>query len=402
MKIGIDYGRERVELDVPDGVRIEARQPPPEPLSDPAAAVRAALETPHEYPALRQALTPDDHVAIIVDDRLPRVVELLTPILEHLVSAQVELAAVTVVCASSANQGWVDDLPEAFEEIHVEIHDAADRRKLSYLATTKHGRRLYLNRTVVDADQIVVLAARGYDPLLGYSGAEGAIYPAFSDEATRKEMHGRLSLTTPGDAHAPVRQEAAEAAWLMGAPFLVQIIPGAGDRIAHIVAGSLGSSSEGQRLLDARWRISVPEPVQTIIASLSGDPAWHDFADLARAAATAARAVQPGGRIVLLSRATPALGPGAALLRQTEDPGQALELLEKEPPLDRAAAVQWASAAQKARIYLLSGLPTETAEELYATPLERAEQVQRLLGRDGSVLLLPDAHHSLAVIAERG
>src|SRR5262249_9157163 len=55
---------------------------------------------------------------------------------------------------------------------------------------------------------------RSYDPVLGYSGAETSIYPTLSDEATRKEMLGKLSMAAPGSVAWPVRQEAAEVAWL--------------------------------------------------------------------------------------------------------------------------------------------------------------------------------------------
>src|SRR5262249_47753037 len=160
-----------------------------------------------------------------------------------------------------------------------------DRKRLSYLATTKDGRRLYLNRAVVDADQVVVLSGRGYDPRLGYSGAEGSLFPALSDEATLEDTNDRLSTAPPGAAPWPLRQEAEEAAWLLGAPFFVQIIPGAGGTIAHVISGMADTSREGQRLLDVRWRQVVAGPAGTVVATVSGDPARQGFRDLAAALA---------------------------------------------------------------------------------------------------------------------
>jgi len=401
MHLAIDYGRAQLQLDVPDARLATLSRPAPvAPVSDPAAAVRQALEHPFDFPALRRALTPDDHVAIVVDEHLPRLAELLTPILEHIAAARVTPEAITLLCPPpSGTQDWVNDLPDEFQDVRIEVHDPTDRRKLSYLATTKHGRRLYLNRTAVDADQLVVLTKRSYDPLLGYAGAEGAIYPALSDTATRQEAASKMSLAPPGGTAWPLRQEAAEVAWLLGAPFLVQVIEGAGEEIAHVVGGSLGSSTEGQRLLDARWRATVAGPVGTVVAGVSGDPARHGFTDLAQALASAARVVRDNGRIILLTEATPQLGAAAELLRQAETPAQALEWLRQQKPADMAAACQWASAAQKAHIYLLSGLDDETAEELFTTPLDHAGQTQRLLAADGAFLFLADAHKALAVAA---
>jgi nickel-dependent lactate racemase len=400
MQIGIDYSLGHLDLEVRESNLVGVQRHPPAPaLADPAAAVRAALEEPVGFPALRRALTPDDHVVIVLDEQTPRLPELLMPLLEHIAAAHVRPEALTLVCPplASPQQYWLDGLPDAFQEVQVEVHDPTDRRHLSYLATTRRGRRLYLNRTVVDADQLVVFGRRGYDPLLGYAGAEGALYPALSDEATRQELWSHLSLAVPGKKHWPVRQEAAEVAWLLGAPFFVQIIEGAGEEVAHVVTGLVDTSGEGDRLLDARWRVTVEQPADTVIASVSGDPSRHSFADLARALACASHVVKPEGRIVLLSETEPELGPAVEILRHAENPNQALQLLRKHMPPDMAAAFQWAGAAQRAAIYLLSGIPAETAEEMFTVPLEHAGQVQRLLGGNGSCLFLADAHKTMAV-----
>jgi nickel-dependent lactate racemase len=361
--------------------------------------VRASLETPIGFPALRRALTPDDHVVIVLDEQLPRLPQLLMPVLEHVTGAQVAPAAITVLCMPGAgSQSWVDVLPESFQEVRIEVHDPTDRRRLSYLATTRRGRRIYLNRTAVDADQLIVLTRRGFDPLLGYSGAEGALYPALSDETTRQELNGFLSLEAPGEKPWPIRQEAAEVAWLLGAPFMVQIIEGAGDSVSHVLAGLAETGDEALRLLNARWRVEVNRLANTVVASVTGDASRHTFAELAQALASAARVVQPQGKIVLLSQAGPALGEAAELLRRADDPNQGLHLLREHKGVDRTAAFQWASAARRANLYLLSELPTETAEELFVTPLEHAAQVQRLIGSSASCLLLADAHKTLAVV----
>ena len=153
------------------------------------------------------------------------------------------------------------------------MHQPEDRRKLAYLAATKQGQRIYLNRSAVDADQLVVLTRRRYDPLVGYAGAETALYPALGDEATINEQYTKLDPRAPGSTPWPIQQQAREIAWLVGAPFFVQIIEGEGDSIAKILAGPLESSSEGERLLNERWRGKAPRPADVVIAGISGDPA---------------------------------------------------------------------------------------------------------------------------------
>jgi nickel-dependent lactate racemase len=389
----LHFGRGQIDVALPDEqlVPVRRRAPAP-PLAEPVAAVREAIERPVGFPPLRRALTPDDHVTVVLEERLPHVGRLLTPLLEHVASAGVAPEAITLLSAApAADQGWLEDLPEAFEEVRVEVHDPKDRKKLAYLATTRGGRRLYVNRSAVDADQIVVLGWPDAEPLLRRGGA-GMLFPALSDEATREELAAERA------SPAGLRQQAAEVAWLLGAPFLVQVVEGAGDDIAAVAAGPVDTAEEGLRLYEARWGLTTADLADTVVATLSGDPRRHDFADLARALAHAAQAVQPEGRLILLTEAAPRLGPGAELLCQSEDPAQALERLSKGQLPDRVAAIQWAAAAGRARVYLLSGLPEATAEGLFVSPMENAAQLQRLMRRAGSYLLLEDADKALPTV----
>lgn len=394
----VDFGQRHDELVVPaEKVIAVHRALAAPPLADPAAAVDAALEAPLGFPPLRRALTPDDHVAVVVDESLAALPRLLPPVLRHVREAGVQLDAVTIVCAPpSTGQPWLENLPDEFQDVHIEVHQPDDRKKLAYLAATRQGRRVYLNRTVVDADQTVILTRRGYDPILGYGGASGTLYPTLSDAATRRESHSHLSLAAPGAEPWKMKREAAEVAWLLGVPFLVQVIEGSDGSVLHVLGGPAETSAEGERLLDERWRIEVDEPADVVVATLGGDPARHGFAEFANAWAAAARVVNAGGAIVLLTDAAPRLGASSEMMRAHEDPGRVLTLLMKEPPADIEAGFQWTSAATNAKLYLLSRLKIDVAEELFTTPLENVGQARKLVR--GRVLFLPDAHQTMAVV----
>jgi hypothetical protein len=137
-----------------------------------------------------------------------------------------------------------------------------------------------------------------------------------------------------------------------------------------------------------------------VLATITGDPARQDVNDIARALASATRVVRPDGVIVLLSETAPELSEGFRMIEQADDPAAALTQLREASPSDWPAVYQWVNAVSKARVFLLSGLPPETAEALFTTPLEHAGQVQRLLDAGGSCLVLPDAHKLLAVTAD--
>jgi nickel-dependent lactate racemase len=398
MRAGVAWGQQTLELEIREGNLVPAVRAAIAPdLADPAQAMRDALERPVDYPALRLALTPDDHVAVVVDETVTHLARLLVPLLEHIHSAHVQPEAITLVCSPpSSGQPWLDELPDEFQDVQVEVHQPADRKKLAYLATTKSERRVYLNRTTVDADQVVLLTRRGYDPHVGYCGAETALYPGLTDTATADELRIQLDSAPPGPTPSPIQAEACEIAWLSGAPFFVQVIDGTGDAIAHVLGGPLESSNIGQQLLDARWRVAFAQQADVVIAGVSGTAGGIDA--LARAFFAAARVVKPGGSIVVLSDITPTLGPGFELFRRHDDPDLACRVLLQERPSDLTAGFQWATAASQARLYLLSGLPGDVAEELFTIPLQHAEQAQKLLTDHATCILLPDAHKTLAVL----
>jgi nickel-dependent lactate racemase len=395
----MQVGSSAVAIHLPDAQLLSVHRGPPAPaIADVPAAVRDALENPIGFPALRRALTPDDHVAVLVDERLGELPRFVAPLLEHLAEARIALEAVTLLRAGGGSApDWVDALQGAFPRLRIEEHEPHNRKRLSYLATTKKGRRVYLNRTAVDADQLVVLSRRFYDPLFGIGGAADTVFPALGDVETRQAMLGGLSMAAPGNTPWPAQQEAEEVAWLLGAPFFLQIIEGAGDEIVHVVGGLIQTSADGQRLQNTRWLARVDEPAETVIAEVGGDPSRHTFADLAQALACASRVVAPHGRIILVGGGAPEIGPAARVLRQTDSPAEALQLLKDQKSADLPAAFQWASAARRADLYVLSQLPGDLVEELFAIPLENTGQAERLIG-GCPCLYLADADKTLAVL----
>ncbi len=398
----IAWGEQFVELEIPpDRLVALHRVASAAPVVDLAVAARDALESPFEFPPLRRALTPEDKVVIAIEPNIPGVAVLLAAILQHLAEARIEPSAVTLLLLdANQDQSWIDTLPDEFQEVQIETHRADDRKLLAYLATTKGGRRIYLNRSLVDADQTVILTHRRYDALTGHAGGASVIFPGLCEIETANEVRSHISLAAPSVGSWKLKHEADEVAWYLGAPFFVQVIQGGGGQILHVVGGAHEARRHGERLLDAYWHVTADEPADLVIAAVSGPPKSHSFATIAQAALNASRVLRPGGRIVLLTDADPAIGPSLQIIRNEEEPHAAKERIVAEKPPDLEAGYLWTSVAEKAKLYLLSRLPIETAEELYVTPLERPGQAQKLIAAAERVIVLPDAHLALATLRQ--
>ena len=394
------WGRQELELELGRARLVEARRGPmPPPLADLAAATESALAEPFQFPQLRRALTPEDHVVVVLDPMLAHPEHLLPPLLRHITEARVDPSAITLLCpVAEQSQAWIELLPEAFQEIRVETHQPDDPKKLAYLATTQGGRRVYLNRSAVDADQTIVVTRRFYDGHLGYAGGPGVVFPGLADEEALTESRAKVSMKVPGSKTFTMKHEAEEITWLMGAPFFLQVVEGEAGEPIHVVAGTLEACHEAERRLDAAWHVQLDEPSDLVVATLIGDPASHTFDDMARAVAYATRAVKPGGRVVLVCDADPELGPACQILREMEEPRAAKKRLFEEAPVDLEAGFLWTTAAERAKLYVFSQMSPDTIEEMYATPLDKATQVGKLIAAAETVAYLPDAHRTWATL----
>lgn len=340
----IHYGRRSLDLEIADDQRVTHHRGP-EPLADVKAATAAALESPFQFPPLRLAVTPDDHVALVIGEGLDDPTPILSAIREHLLTAGVD--------------------PSAIVSLRADQHDPTDRTQLAYLATTKGGRRIYLNRSIVDAEAVIVVSARRFDA----PGAEAALFPAFSDSET-------LSQTIDPD-------ESREVAWLLGLPFHVQLIDANAGGVAEVIAGAADAAREAEKHRDKAWRVTVPRRPDTVIATTSGS-------SIVTALDNASRVVQPNGRIVLMVDGMPLFSEAFDELRRASD---ADDVRTNHPDVKA-----WARAASHARVAILSDLGHAEAEELFASALSGPEQVQRFLARSADCLILEDSHRSLAVV----
>ena len=108
--------------------------------------------------------------------------------------------------------------------------------------------------------------------------------------------------------------------------------------------------------------------------------------------------MKPDGNVIILSEADADLTGAPEVLRRTDEPPEAVKLLFRERPADAAAAVQWAWAAGRAKLFLASEIRPTTVEEMFATPLSGPKDVQRLLDAPGHILIVPDAHKSWVTV----
>ncbi len=184
MQVAVDFQDQSLEIEAPPDRVIACWRGPEGVGTDATAAVSDALESPREFPALREMIVPGDRIALAVDPSIPGtrlVVEGIASVLE---ASGVDRDAMTVVVPR------IGPLPEEGERwggVRVVVHDPDDRTAMAYLASTREGRRVYLNRVLTDADVVLPVGRLGYDPDLGFRGPWSVLYPGLSDRETLRK-----------------------------------------------------------------------------------------------------------------------------------------------------------------------------------------------------------------------
>jgi hypothetical protein len=314
-------------------------------------------------------------------------------LLAELVKIGMAPTAITLIVPyTSETQPWLDELPDELDDIQLERHDPADAKKHAYLASTPEGRRIYMNRTMAEADVLLVLGGRRFDPALGgvAGGAELQLFPAFSNAETQKEI---AKLLEDDDNLDDVIEEAKAVTMYLGLPYFVQVLEGSNNTVAGVLFGLPPSTTDGEERQLALWERRVESDDADLAVVTIRATQRVGFADLSNAIQAAREVLAPDAPIVLLCAVAPELdGEAQRIIRAENAADAAKSLVSVSGEGNNLAALQWALAANNHPIFVRSSWPDGTVEDLFASPLQSASEVQKLIVRANRVVVLEDAH----------
>lgn len=408
MTVELNYGHTGTILCEVAEERVLATLFAPPASGDLQQALQTALEHPLDFPPMAQLFTPGDRVVLALDRHTPQAAMAVGEIWKLLEKRGVEAGDVTVLQPAGFDRVPLADprldLPAAVQAaMGWTIHDPTDRAQQAYLATTARGERVYLSRTLIEADVAVSVGLMSYDPVIGCRGTSSVFYPGLSSTDALSRAHGLGHSELGPDDERPLRQVIDEIAWLLGTQFTVQMLPAQGTGVAGLMAGANESVFRlGKEQLGKHWRLQLEHRAPVVVAAVEADAAGHGWRQVGAALATARNLVAKGGKVVILSQLDAELEAGMEMLRESPEARNVLQALRKVAPPDLVPATQLASAVDWARVYLLSNLDCDVVEDLFMTPLEAESEVQRLLRGEESCVLLGSAQHVYGEVRAAG
>jgi len=401
MAIELRYGRSgSLCMDLPaNSLLADFSMPQGTPLDDPAAAVAAAVSDPLEFPRLQDATIMGDHIAIAVERGVPQVAAVVAGMVHTLLEGGAAAKDIEIVLAPEIDVAAADPKAAIHDaargDVQVSVHDPVDKSALAYLAASKEGKPIYFNRSIAEADVVLPVSTLRLEESLGYAGVHSGLYPTFSDEETIHRF--RAPSSADWAAHRRRRRaEAEEAAWLLGVQFTVQVTPGPGNSVLHVLAGDANAvAKRGRELCAAAWLRKAPRRASLVVATIEGGPEQQTWENFGRALFSASQVVNDGGAIVLCTDLNCRPGPGLQRLTGTRDYDSLIHELRRDRSSDATSAALLAEMRERVQVYLLSELDGDVVEDLGVGYVNGTGDVQRLSRQHESCILLGNAQHAV-------
>ncbi len=420
--VSLPFGRERLDIQVPDDATI-LEPPPTVPLTDPGAAVLQSLLRPIAGPPLPDRVRAGQTVAVVISD-LTRPVPnqvILPPVFAQLRAAGIRDQDVTVVNGTGLHRA--NSEAELQEMLGSEIraryrivqHDARERETLVEVGRSPRGVPVELCRAYVEADVRVVTGFVEPHLFAGYSGGAKGVMPAVAGAEIIASNHGAANLSHPRarwctTSGNPVFEEMQALVGLCPPHFLLNITLDHARRVTGVFAGDLAPAHEAAMEQAARqYQAPITAPFDVVVVTNMGYPADTTLYQSVKGISVAAEAVRDGGAILLIAGCEEGLGGAdyVALLKEGASPAA---LLDQIRAAERPRHDQWqvqiqAMVQARAEVWLrsqMSRAETGAAHLLYAEDASVAVQGlvarAREQGRPGTVLVLPHGQLTVPVV----
>ncbi|NMB26244.1 MAG: nickel-dependent lactate racemase [Firmicutes bacterium] len=367
LQITLPYGHGTWDLDLPKTGWVGTFLPKrPEIVTSEGEIIEKALDWPVESATLEQIVEPGMGVAIVTSDNTrpcPNSV-LLPPLIERLNAGGVPDENITIVIALGLHRPMTDaELRDSvgedvFRRVKVINHDVDD---VVEVGRTSRGTPVEVFRLVVEADFRVCVGNVEFHYFAGFSGGAKALVPGVAAPVTVNRNHGHMVDDAAVAARLegnPVREDLEEAAALVGADFILNVVV---DEYHKVIDAVAGDPLVAHRILCQRLQetgiVDIPQPLDIAIVSAGGNPKDLNLYQAQKALDNCSGVVRQGGLIVLLAQCPEGYGNNVFQQWMTsgKTPIQLLEDIRQDFVLGGHKAAAISKIATNIKILLVTG-----------------------------------------------
>ena len=417
MKVRLAYGREGLEVELPDE-RTTVIEPTFVPgLPDAEGAILTALRNPIGTPPLRRIVEPTQSVAISVCDiTRPMPSKTLLPLLlgelRHIPPENITILIATGTHRTNTEEELAEMLGEGVvDKYSVVNHNGFDDDLLEEIGSTDSGIQVRLNRRWVESDIRITTGFVEPHFFAGFSGGPKMVAPGLAGFPTIMRLHDAAMIGHPNARFAetvgnPIHDAIREIARMSGVDFSVDVTINRDKRITSVYAGELFAVHKAACAVAQRLAMQpVSSPFDLVLTTNSGYPLDQNLYQAVKGMSAAAQVVRDGGRIICAaecSEGVPEHGQYRDILASCGSPAEVLEMIQQTEyeRHDQWQAQIQAQIQMKADVYLkCSYLTEQQVTDAHLTPVGRIEDTIEDCGPDASICVLPEGPQTIPYIS---
>ncbi len=423
MQVTLDYGKTGLPITLPDDRLLVPPLAirPASPLTDPEAALEAALTNPIGTKPLSELAKGKKTACVVICDITRPVPNkmILPPVLRTLEAAGIPRTGITVLVATGLhrpNEG--EELIELVGEYvatnyRCENHHGKVKEEHDYLGTTPKGVPAWIDSRYTRAELKITTGLIEPHLMAGYSGGRKLICPGIAALETVKVWHGPKFLEHPkadcGSVDGnPVHEENTRIALMAGCDFIVNVCIDGNRRVTGLWAGDMIKAWEqGVQFCRAVVKASVPKPVDIVVTSCAGYPLDTTWYQAVKGLTGALPIVRKGGTIVLAASLTEGLGSHE--FRAMLDAYEATGAYDRPSESETCAMDEWQLIMLKkvlshCRVKVVSGgLPADVLRRCRVEPVDSVERAVAdslaEYGPGATLAVIPKGPYVLPVLA---
>ena len=419
MKVKLAYGRDGLEVELPDD-RTTVIEPTFVPgLPDPEGAILTALRNPIGTMPLRRSSSPArrrnfrlrHHAPHAKQDTPAHSARRATP---H-PSGRHHHPDSDRHASRNTKAELADMLgDEVVENYRVINHDGFDDTTLESIGSTASGIDVRLNKRWVESDIRITTGFVEPHFFAGFSGGPKMVAPGLAGFPTIMRLHDAAMIGHPDARFAitvgnPIHDTIREIARMWGVDFSVDVTINRDHRITSVYAGELFAVHDAACAVSRRLAMQpVREPFDVVVTTNSGYPLDQNLYQAVKGMSAAAQVVREGGKIICAAECSdgvPEHGQYRDILASRGSPAELLQMIQDpgyEERHDQWQAQIQAQIQLKADIYLKSGfLSEQQVKEAHLKSVECIEDAIEDSGSGASICVLPEGPQTIPYISER-
>jgi len=415
------FGKEHLKVTVPDQFQCQVLNwKSAAPLTNPAAAIEAALDNPAAGPPLAAVMAGKKSAAISVCDitrPAPNPV-VLPPLLRRLEAGGIPRESITILIATglhrAATEAEIRQIvgPEIAATYTILNHDARQKAQHCHLGVTRSGTPVWIDERFLNADLHFSLGFIEPHLMLGFSGGRKLIAPGLAAQETIKELHSSRFMRDPRAREGliddnPLHAELLEIASLARHDFLIDVSLSHDRRIAAVFAGEpTGAHRAGVDWLRSSLTQYLEQPVDAVITTGGGYPLDMTFYQCIKGITAAENMVRPGGRILMAGACSEGVGSAefSEMMTRYGSDGEFLQGIEGVPvTVDQWQLEKLALVTRRNEVlYAVPGLPQEYRNKVWGRafvhPQEAVEALCAGLDSGARIAVVPEGPYVLAQV----